>query len=53
MGDLNETSSRYIFEQMANEGIDTSRLVCMEGLVTPISNIMIDPSGERTNVAFQ
>jgi sulfofructose kinase len=53
MGDSKETSSRYIFEQMAYEGIDTSRLVQMEGLVTPISSIMIDPSGERTIVTFR
>jgi len=53
MGDANETSSRYIFEQMAHEGIDTSRVVHMQGLVTPISSIMIDPSGERTIVTFR
>ena len=53
MGDARETSSRYIFEQMAHEGIDTSRIVHMPGLVTPISNIMIDPSGERTIVTFR
>jgi sulfofructose kinase len=53
MGDANETSSRYIFEQMAHEGIDTSRVVPMQGLVTPISSIMIDPSGERTIVTFR
>ena len=28
-------------------------LVHMPGLVTPISNIMIDPSGERTIVTFR
>jgi sulfofructose kinase len=53
MGDARETSSRYIFEQMAHEGIDTRHIVHMPGLVTPISNIMIDPSGERTIVTFR
>jgi sulfofructose kinase len=53
MGDARETSSRFIFEQMAHEGIDTRHIVHMRGLVTPISAIMIDPSGERTNVTFR
>src|SRR5271169_1863067 len=53
MGDERETSSRYIFEKMAEEGIETRHLVHMPGLVTPISNIMIDPSGERTIVTFR
>ena len=43
MGDARETTSRYIFEQMAREAIDTGHLVHMPGLVTPISAIMIDP----------
>jgi sulfofructose kinase len=53
MGDPHETTSRYIYEKMAEEGIDTSHLIHMPGLVTPISNIMIDPSGERTIVTFR
>lgn len=53
MGDANETSSRYIFDKMAEEGIETKHLVHMPGLVTPISAIMIDPSGERTIVTFR
>lgn len=53
MGDASETTSRYIFEHLAQEGIDTSRLVHMPDLVTPISAIMIDPSGERTIVTFR
>src|SRR3977135_1464797 len=53
MGDARETSSRYIFEKLAQEGIDTKHIVHMPGLVTPISNIMIDPSGERTIVTFR
>jgi sugar/nucleoside kinase (ribokinase family) len=53
MGDEKETTSRYIFEKMAEEGIDTKHLVHIPGLVTPISNIMIDPSGERTIVTFR
>src|ERR1700732_1177134 len=53
MGDARETTSRYIFEKMAEEGIETKHIVHMPGLVTPISNIMIDPSGERTIVTFR
>jgi sulfofructose kinase len=53
MGDAGETTSRYIFEKMAEEGIETKHIVHMPGLVTPISNIMIDPSGERTIVTFR
>jgi len=53
MGDESETTSKYIYEKMAEEGIETSHLVHMPGLVTPISNIMIDPSGERTIVTFR
>jgi sulfofructose kinase len=53
MGDSKETSSRFIFEQMAHEGIDTKHLIHMVGLVTPISAVMIDPSGERTIVTFR
>jgi sugar/nucleoside kinase (ribokinase family) len=53
MGDARETSSRYIFDKLALEGIDTSHIVHMPNLVTPISNIMIDPSGERTIVTFR
>src|SRR5580658_884739 len=53
MGDARETTSRYIFEKLAHEGIETRHIVHMPGLVTPISNIMIDPSGERTIVTFR
>jgi sulfofructose kinase len=53
MGDSKETSSRFIFEQMAHEGIETKHLIHMPGLVTPISAVMIDPSGERTIVTFR
>jgi sugar/nucleoside kinase (ribokinase family) len=53
MGDALETTSRYIFDQMAHEGIETKHIVHMPDLVTPISAIMIDPSGERTIVTFR
>ena len=53
MGDARETTSRYIFDKLAHEGIDATHIVHMPGLVTPISNIMIDPSGERTIVTFR
>src|SRR5438045_9516407 len=53
MGAAGETSSRYIFDKLADEGIETKHIVHMPGLVTPISSIMIDPSGERTIVTFR
>jgi sulfofructose kinase len=53
MGDARETTSRYIFDKLAHEGIETKHIVHMPGLVTPISAIMIDPSGERTIVTFR
>src|SRR6202161_2936335 len=53
MGGARGTSRRYIFDKLAVEGIDTSHIVHMPNLVTPISNIMIDPSGERTIVTFR
>jgi sugar/nucleoside kinase (ribokinase family) len=48
MGDAQETSSGFILERMAAEGIDTTHIVRMPGLMTPVSAIMIEPSGERT-----
>jgi sulfofructose kinase len=53
MGDARETSAKYIFDKLVQEGIDSKHIVHMPGLVTPISNIMIDPSGERTIVTFR
>jgi sulfofructose kinase len=53
MGDSRETASRYMFGQLAHEGIDTKHLVHMKGLVTPLSAIIIDPTGERTAVTFR
>ena len=53
MGDAGEKASAYIFDDLAKEGIDGSGIVRMPGLVTPISNIMIDPSGERTIVTYR
>lgn len=53
MGDADETSSRYIFDKLADENIDTKHIIHIPGLVTPISNIMIDPGGERTIVTFR
>src|SRR5450432_1293724 len=53
MGDARETSSRFIFEKLAHEGIETKHIIHMPGLVTPISAVMVDPSGERTIVTFR
>jgi sugar/nucleoside kinase (ribokinase family) len=53
MGDARESANKFIFEQLAHEGIDATHLVHMKGLVTPVSGIMIDPSGERTLAVFR
>lgn len=53
MGDAGEASSRFIFEKMAHEGIETKHIIHMPGLVTPISTVMVDPTGERTIVTFR
>ncbi|MCC8960050.1 sugar kinase [Bradyrhizobium sp. Pear77] len=53
MGDSRETSSRYIFDKLAQEGIEANHLIHMPDLVTPISAIMIDDTGERTIVTFR
>ncbi|MBX9710474.1 MAG: sugar kinase [Xanthobacteraceae bacterium] len=53
MGDAQEKSSATIFDDLAREGIDGSAMVHMPGLVTPISNIMIDHTGERTIVTYR
>ena len=41
LGDKDETSSQYIYDDLANENIDATHLVHMPGLVTPISGIMM------------
>lgn len=48
-----EEANASIYHSMANEGIDTSQLIEMDGLITPMSNVMIDPSGERTIVTYR
>jgi sulfofructose kinase len=53
MGDAGETASQFIFDDLGREGVDTTHLVHMPGLVTPISGIMMDPSGERTIISFR
>src|SRR5262245_58584832 len=52
MGDPSETSSEYVVDQLAKEGIETN-LIRVPGAVTPSSNVMIDPSGERTIVTYR
>ncbi|MFC0238832.1 sugar kinase [Rhodopseudomonas telluris] len=53
MGDSGEAASRFIFDKLAEEGIGTSGLIHMPGLVTPISAVLVDPTGERTIVTFR
>src|SRR5438128_3596816 len=53
MGDAADKQDKYVFDQLEGEGIDHSGIVHMPGVVTPISGIMIDPSGERTIVTYR
>lgn len=53
MGDAREISSGFILERMAQEGINTTHVVRMAGLTTPVSAIMIEPSGERTLTIYR
>lgn len=53
MGDAGETSSGFILEQMAREGVETRHVVRMPGLMTPVSAIMIDATGERTLTIYR
>ncbi|WP_424631516.1 sugar kinase [Bradyrhizobium sp. SYSU BS000235] len=52
MGHAGEKTTAHMFDDMEREGIENA-LVHMPGLVTPISSIMIDPSGERTIVTYR
>jgi sugar/nucleoside kinase (ribokinase family) len=53
MGDARETSSGFILERMEAEGIETTHIVRMPGLMAPVSAIMIEPSGERTLTIYR
>ncbi|ABD05382.1 PfkB [Rhodopseudomonas palustris HaA2] len=53
MGDASEIAGRFIFDKLGEEGIATTGLIHMPGLVTPISAVMVDPTGERTIVTFR
>lgn len=46
-------SNVAINDQFRSEGIDTSGLVIVDDVVTPISSVLIDPSGERTIATFR
>lgn len=52
MGHAGEKTTAHMFDDMQREGIEHA-LVHMPDLVTPISSIMIDPSGERTIVTHR
>lgn len=53
MGDAAEVSSRFMFDRLAQEGVESRGLVHMPGLVTPISAVMVDAGGERSIVTFR
>ncbi|MCP3372936.1 sugar kinase [Bradyrhizobium cajani] len=53
MGDASETASGFILGRMAAEHIETTHIVRMPGVVTPVSAIMIEPSGERTLAIYR
>ena len=52
-GDGSETPASYLFAALARETLPASRVLRQAGAQTPISNIMIDPSGERTIVTYR
>ena len=53
MGDARETSSDFILERMAAEGIETTHIARVAGAATPVSAIIIDASGERTLTIYR
>ncbi|TPQ30173.1 sugar kinase [Bradyrhizobium guangdongense] len=53
MGDAAETSSSFILDHMAREGIETRHIVRMPGVMTPVSAITIDATGERTLTIYR
>ncbi|MCK1738739.1 sugar kinase [Bradyrhizobium sp. 138] len=53
MGDARETSSGFILERMTAEGIETSNIVRMPDVSTPVSAITIDATGERTLTIYR
>lgn len=53
MGDAKETSSGFILDRMAIEGIETNHIVRMPDATTPVSAIMIDATGERTLTIYR
>src|SRR5258708_26271942 len=48
MGDARETSSRFIFDNLAHEGIETKHVVRMPGLATPLSTAPGGPSAQSS-----
>ncbi|TYL90583.1 sugar kinase [Bradyrhizobium rifense] len=53
MGDARETSSGFILERMAAEGIDIRHIVRIPDAATPVSAIIIDATGERTLTIYR
>jgi sugar/nucleoside kinase (ribokinase family) len=53
MGEASETSSGFILDRMAAEGIETSQIVRMPDVTTPVSAIIIDVTGERTLTIYR
>jgi sugar/nucleoside kinase (ribokinase family) len=53
LGDVNDSVSNQLLEQMAREGIDTAGVVRVAGATAPVSGIMIDASGERMIATFR
>lgn len=53
MGDARETSSSFILERMATEGIDIRYIVRVPDAATPVSAIIIDVTGERTLTIYR
>ena len=53
MGDARETSSSFILDRMAAEGIETGHIMRVPDATTPVSAITIDATGERTLTIYR
>lgn len=53
IGGAHAASNAIIDDQFRSEAIDTTGLVTVDDVVTPISSVLIDPSGERTIATFR
>jgi len=53
LGDMADTVSNQLMDQMDREGIDTTGVVRVAGATAPVSGIMIDSTGERMIATYR